>query len=416
MTTNWAGTHTFSTDRIARPGSVEEIAAIVAAEPRIRALGTAHSFNGIADTDGLLLSTAGLPRDIVIADDRRSVRVPASLRYGDVARRLEQVGLALHNMGSLPHISVAGAVATGTHGSGNGNGVLSTAVTALEIVTAGGTVIDIDRTGPDFDGYVVALGSLGIVTALTLEVEPSYLVRQDAVKHVPWSVVLGRLEAITDAGHSVSIFTDWLGDEVAEVLVKSRVDPADHVADAPPFSLPAPLAEFADLADGVSAFAATPSGGVAGPWSERVPHFHLDAQPSAGGDEIQTEYFVDRRRGADALEAVRALGPRLAPHLHITELRTTAPDELWLSGSYGRPTLGIHFTWRKHPAEVTALIPLVEAALADFDARPHWGKVASSSADGYARPRLADFRELVAKHDPAGVFSNDFTRRVLATA
>lgn len=178
--TNWAGNVSFGARRFHRPSSVTELRRLVAGSDRVRALGTAHSFNRIADTSGDLVSVAGLPERLEIDPGRRTVTVGAGMRYGELATRLYASGWALHNLGSLPHISVAGACATGTHGSGEHNGGLATAVTSVELVTADGELVTVSRIGDgaDFPGMVVGLGALGIVTALTLTVEPTYDLRQ----------------------------------------------------------------------------------------------------------------------------------------------------------------------------------------------------------------------------------------------
>jgi xylitol oxidase len=412
----WAGTHIFTAPELVEATTIAEVQRLVAdasaAGARVRALGTRHSFNGIADTTGTLISVGAIDPDPVLDEAARTVTVGSGIRYGALAIWLEQHGWALHNMGSLPHISVGGAAATGTHGSGNTLGVLSTAVRAIEYVAADGSLVTAHHGDPDFAGLVVGLGAFGIVVRTTLAIEPSFLVRQDAFSGLPWDVVLDDLEAVTGAAYSVSLFTDWLGDELKTAVRKTRLDENGQPVDG----IPVPddwngaerqraLSIFGPDDDGNT----TAANGVPGPWNERLPHFRFDGTPSVG-DEIQTEYFVDRRRGADALRAIRALGEKIAPHLHVTELRTSSPDELWLSGSYQRPMLAIHFTWKNEPDFVHPLLPEIEAALAPFDARPHWGKVNTVDAATLARvhPRLADSRALFERLDPAGVFSTGY--------
>jgi len=410
----WAGTHTFTAPRFVEAESIDQVGDVVAqaaaAGERVRALGTRHSFNGIADTTGTLIGTTTIDPDPVLDEAARTVSVGGGIRYGALAAWLNERGWALHNMGSLPHISVAGAIATATHGSGNSLGVLSTAVRGLEYVAADGSLVAVRQGDPDFAGLVVGLGAFGVIARITLAVEPSFRVRQDAFRGLAWSTVFDDLEGVTGAAYSVSMFTDWLGDQVQLAVLKTRLTAHDDTE-------PVIGDEFfgATREDGLSIFGrvdddnTTQAGGVAGPWHERLPHFRFDGTPSVG-DEIQTEYFVDRSVGADALRAVRALGSRIAPHLHITELRTAAADELWLSGAYERPMLAIHFTWKPELDAVRALLPDIEAALAEFDARPHWGKVNGMDAATLARvhPRLADSRALFERLDPAGMFSNDY--------
>lgn len=410
---------TFRPATLARPTSVDEVRRLVRSATSVRALGTGHSFSAIADTPGTLLSCADLPATIEWADpvagtDDATVWVSASVRYAQLVTTLESRGRALPNLGSLPHIGVVGAVATGTHGSGNGNQVLSAAIVEIELVTADGDLVRIDQTDPAFPGAVVHLGALGVVTRVRLTTVPTFRVRQDVALDVPWATILEHPEVVTGAGYSVSIITDWAGDTVREVLVKRRVAAADPGADPVLSPLPAILAPYS--ADAARSTVAITPVGVADAWCAVLPHFRPDLPPSAAGDEIQTEYFVDRADASAALAAVRTLRDDLAPHLHLTELRTTAPDGLWLSGSYGRPTLAIHFTWRKHPEVVAAILPRIEAALAPCAPRPHWGKVASDAAwagSAEVRPQLDAFRTLADRMDPRGRFRNPFVARIL---
>ncbi|HEY4225334.1 MAG TPA: FAD-binding protein [Pseudolysinimonas sp.] len=410
----WAGTYTFTAPRLENATSIAEVQRVVSeaatARQRVRALGTRHSFNGLADTDGTLLTVTGIEPDPVLDEAEGTVTVGSGIRYGELAVWLEANGKALHNMGSLPHISVGGATATATHGSGNLNGVLATSVRTLELVTADGSLLTVRQGDPDFDGLVVGLGAAGIVVRTTLAVEPSFRMRQDSFTGLPWDDVLDDLETVTGAAYSVSLFTDWLGDEIGLMIWKTRLEGGDVSGGVPDEWRGAHRLSGPETGlFGTATDNHTISGGIPGPWLERLPHFRLDATPSVG-DEIQTEYFVDRAGGPAALRAVRELGPRIAPHLHITELRTTAPDPLWLSGSYGRKTLAIHFTWKPEPEAVRVLLPDIEAALAPFSARPHWGKVNSVDAATLARvhPRLADARALFGRLDPDGRFANDY--------
>jgi xylitol oxidase len=405
---NWSGTYVYGASRIIQPTSIDELQEVVAREPKVRALGTRHSFNEVADGPGVLVTTTEIPTDLVIADDRQSVTVGGGTRYGVVATALEAEGLALHNMGSLPHISVAGATATGTHGSGARNGSLATSVRALEFVGADGSLRTVRRGDPEFDGSVIHLGTLGVVTRVTLDVEPSFRARQDVYLGVPWSALDGGgIRDLMELGYSTSLFTVY-GENVTQMWVKSRIpdgQPDIDVADE---------LFGATRNDNRVAFVSeddntTPMDGSVGPWSERLPHFRLDRTPS-NGDEIQAEYFVALDEGAEAVAAVRTLADRIQPHLLVTELRAIKADDYWLSETQGRDSLAIHFTFAKHPAEVAALLPQIEEVLRPFTPRPHWGKVASLSADDLeARyPRLPEFRALVAKHDPEAKFGGAF--------
>jgi xylitol oxidase len=407
--TNWAGNITFAATRVHRPESVEELQALVTGSPRHRALGTGHSFNRLADTPGEQVSVAGLPRSIVVDGSAGTVSVAAGMRYGEVAVPLHEQGFALHNLGSLPHISVAGAVATGTHGSGAALGNLATAVRALEMVTPGGELVTLDRTsdGDTFRGAVVALGALGIVTRLTLDVLPTFDVAQHVYDDVPIPEILSHLDEVVTSAYSVSIFTEWRDPLRAQVWRKQRVD--DGRADLPPRWMGGRLADGPrHPIAGMPPLTCTPQLGEPGPWHERLPHFRLGFTPSSG-EELQSEYLVAREAAVDALTAVAALRALVAPVLQISEIRTVAADDLWLSPSYQRDSLAIHFTWVADEEAVAPVVAAVEAALAPFDARPHWGKVFSTPADVVAGSyeRLADFAGLAARLDPAGKLRNE---------
>ncbi|MCX4744720.1 FAD-binding protein [Kitasatospora sp. NBC_01287] len=404
--TNWAGNLRYSAARVHRPTSVEELRGIVRSAARVRALGSRHSFNALADTAGDLVSTAGLPGVLRIAPDRRSVRVSGGLRYAEVADELAGSGLALANLASLPHISVAGAVATGTHGSGDRNEGLASAVLALELVDAGGRVRELDRAAdPElFPAAVVALGALGIVTELTLAVEPAFEVAQ----MVHLDLALDRLAADFDevfaAAYSVSAFTDWAGGRAA-VWTKHRTDAAEPPG---PVAGAVPAATPQHPIPGLSAVNCTAQLGQPGPWHERLPHFRADFTPSSG-DELQSEYLLPRGLAAGGIARLRALGPRLAPALHVSEIRTVAADELWLSPAYRRDSVAFHFTWIADQVRVAPLITAVEEALLPLGARPHWGKLFSCTRAQLAAavPRLADFAALARRLDPEGKFRNE---------
>jgi xylitol oxidase len=404
---NWAGNITFSTDRVHRPRTVEELQEIVARGGRLRPLGTGHSFNRIADSTGDLVSVRELPGGLGFDDAAGTVTVPAGARYGELAPALHERGLALHNLGSLPHISVAGACATGTHGSGNGNQCLSAAVVGIEFVPADGDLVRLDRSNPDFGGAVLSLGALGVVTRVTLAVEPAYEIRQHIWLDAPLDTVLDHYDEITAAGYSVSLFRDpGRPDRIDQIWIKRRDgEPVDGTRwGARPADVDVhPIA-------GQDARAATEQRGVPGPWFERLPHFRLSFTPSAG-DEQQTEYLVPREHAPAAIAAVSELD--LAAVLQVAEFRTIAADDMWLSPFSQRDAAGIHFTWHDDDAAVAKAVDAVEQALAPFDPRPHWGKRFGLAPDAVRGryPRLPDFQALAARHDPERKFGNEFLER-----
>jgi len=410
LATNWAGNHTYRAAGMASPTTLDELRSLVARSPRVRALGSRHSFSDLTDTEGVLVDLAGLAPDIRVDPGSATVSLSGGVRYGQLCRALEEQGWALANLASLPHISVAGAVATGTHGSGDRNGSLASAVASLEVMGPGGDSRRVERGDPDFEGSVVALGALGIVTRLELDIEPTYLVRQEVRTGLTWATVESHFDEITAAGYSVSLFTRYDEQTVDQLWVKSRSEapPVDHLFDT------LPAAATMHMIRGGSVDAVTAQGGVPGPWLDRLPHFRMEFTPSAG-EELQSEYFIPRTHAVSVIDALRGIAASLTPLLHVAEIRTVAPDQHWLSGAYNRDTVGFHFTWVRDEPAVRALVRDVERTLAPFEPRPHWGKVFEMQAPALARafPRLADFAALRRRVDPDGVFANDFLKRVL---
>jgi xylitol oxidase len=403
---NWAGNHTYRATRLHRPSSVEQVQEIVAGARGVRVLGSRHSFNDIADS-GELVTLDSLPADVSVDRAAGTVSFGAGLTYAALAGALAAEGVALHNLASLPHVSVAGAIATATHGSGDANGNLATAVAGLEIVTSGGELVRVSRGDPDFDGLVVGLGSAGAVTRVTLDVQPAYEMRQRVFEGLGWDALLRHFDEITACGDSVSVFTDW-GATAGQVWVKRRVTDADAPEPVPGDlfgAVPSTVDRHPIL--GLDPVNCTPQLGRPGPWSDRLPHFRIGFTPSTG-DELQSEYMVPRRHALGAIEAVRGLADRLRPVLQVSEIRTVAADRLWMSPQHGQDTVAVHFTWQPGQDAVERVLLDVEAALAPFAARPHWGKLFLADAAAIARlyERLPDFARLVGRLDPRGAFRN----------
>jgi alditol oxidase len=405
---NWADNYTFSAGRIHRPASVDEVRRLVAGSPRIRAIGARHSFNGVADSPGELVDLRDIDPGFLIDSERRTVTVGAAANYGVLAAHLQLMGWALHNIASLPHVSVAGAIATGTHGSGDRLGNLATAVAALEIVCATGDVMTIRRGDPGFDGAVVALGALGIVTRVTLDIEPAFTIRQDAFEGLAWASLLADLDAIMSAGYSVSLMTSWSGPTVTRWWIKTRLE--NGAQDVMPAArLGAALAAQPSLRATQEAMQRLNQFGVAGPWSERLPHFRPGVEPGPAG-HLQSEYMVPRAQATTAIARLRSIGDRIDRHLWATEIRSMTGDELWLSPSFGDDRVAIHFSWLREPDAVAALTAEIEAMLLALGARPHWGKIIHTRAAELVPlyPKLPAFRDLARSYDPNGKFRNAF--------
>jgi xylitol oxidase len=408
--TNWAGNYHYGTDHLHSPRSVAEVQRVVKSCDKLRALGRGHSFNRIADSRANQISLKDLS-EMTIDPKAKTVTVGAGVSYGQVAPYLDRNGFALHNLASLPHISIAGACATATHGSGNTNGNLATAVSGLEMVTADGEVVRLtrERDGDRFHGAVVGLGAPGIVTKLTLDLHPTFEVRQVVYENLSLSQLKNHLDAIFGSGYSVSLFTDWQNHRATQVWIKSKVTPGSPFSIQPDFYGAKPATRRLHPLAGHSAENCTEQLGIPGPWYDRLPHFRMNFTPSAG-HELQTEYFVPREKGYEAVLAVEKLRDQIRPHLMITELRTIDADDLWMSTCYKRQAMTLHFTWQPDWEGVQRVLPLIEEQLAPFDPRPHWAKVFTmkpTKIQGqYAR--LADFKALAKEYDPHGEFRNAF--------
>jgi len=407
---NWSKNVEFNDKSYLQPTSLLELQELIRTNPKVRARGTAHCFNEIANTSSVAVNLAKMPRVIDVSSELSSVKVSAGLTYGELAPELHNQGWALNNLASLPHISIAGSISTGTHGSGIQNQNLPNQVLSFDMVTAEGELRHINRTNPAFSALVVGLGLGGIVYQYELRIEPTFEVRQVIYPEMPLDVLQRNFDQIMGTAYSVSYFTDWSSAQVGNLWCKFR--DSEVIPDSIGGSAKADT-KYHPIPS-VDPVACTEQGEVPGDWHERLPHFKLEFTPSVG-EEIQTEFFVDRKDSAAAIEAVSQLGAEITPLLWITELRTFAADNLWLSGAFERDCLAIHFTWKKLDA-IYPVIEKVEAALRPFNYRPHWGKVFTADAT-YLKsvyPKMGEFQALVQALDPTSKFENSFTRRVLA--
>ena len=408
---NWAGNYIYHAAQIHQPETIEQIQELVRRSDQVKALGTRHSFNNIADSSGDLLSLERFDKIIGLDAEHRTVTVEAGVRYGALAHWLHREGHALHNLASLPHISVAGACATATHGSGDRHGNLATAVSAMEIVTGEGEVIALsrekDRT--QLEGAVVGLGGLGIVTRLTLDVSPTFQMQQDVYEDLPLAKLEEHYEELTSNMYSVSLFTDWRSSTINQVWLKRLVpDGVSVKAEQELFGARLATNNLHPIA-AISAENCTEQMGVCGPWFERLPHFRMDFTPSVG-EELQSEYLLPRQHAFAAFYVIYDLRDQIAPLLQISEIRTIAADNLWMSPCYKQDSVAIHFTWKQDWDRVRRILPTIEEALAPFHARPHWGKLFTMS---HARlqslyEKLPDFQTLLQRYDPQSKFRNEF--------
>ncbi|MFC8039418.1 D-arabinono-1,4-lactone oxidase [Paenarthrobacter sp. NPDC057355] len=407
---NWAGNLEYSSAEVQRPASVEELQELVAKATQIKALGSRHSFNTVADTPGTHILLDALPQEVVLNKEKSTVKVSGGISYGALGRALEEQGFAIHNLASLPHISVAGAIQTGTHGSGVNNPSLAAAVVGIDLVRASGELVTLTADDDEFLASVVGVGALGIVTGLELAVRPSYEVRQRVLTNLSWESALENFQNIASSAYSVSFFTNYTGDTIPQVWLKAL----DTEAALPELFGATPATVAMHPLPDMSAENCTEQLDVAGKWLDRLPHFRHEFTPS-NGEELQSEFLLPLEHAPAALRAVRGLADKLAPLLFVSEIRTIAADEFWLSPFYKQQSVALHFTWKPMQADVEAVLPELEEALRHLGSRPHWGKLFTPSQYDFAAlyPRFEDFRALAQANDPTGKFRNGLLDSVL---
>ena len=414
---NWGRNIVYKAKNLEEPATVEELQEMVKQAGYKKGLGSTHSYNDIADSPTTQISLRKLNKVIAIDEGNRTVTIEGGIKYEELAPKLNIKGFALHNLASLPQVTVAGACATGTHGSGTGNGSLATVIREMEFCTLDGALINISRDkNPDiFDGAVVSFGGLGIITRMVVDIEPTYDARQDLFLDMPLALVMENFNEIMFSGYSVSLFTKWQNDIVDQVWIKRRVDQPVKDLGAEFFGGKMCQTNIHPIIE-LSAESCTQQMGKVGPWYDRLPHFKINGMPSAV-DEMQSEYFVPIAHAADGMRAIAQLGNKILPYLYISEIRTIAADNLWMSQLYKRESVAFHFTWKPNWPEVKKLLPLIEAALAPFGVRPHWGKLYTINAATVQRSyeRFPDFLKLLKKYDPIGKFSNDYLNRIIYT-
>ena len=405
---NWAGNYTYKAKNLYEPQTVEEVQMLIKDLDSQKALGSCHCFNNIADSPLNQISTKNLKGIIAIDENNMKLELAAGTKYGDFAPELHEKGYAVHNLASLPHISVAGACATATHGSGVKNGNLASAVAGVELVNGKGEIVQLKRGDDRFDGAIVNLGALGIITKVTLDMEKTFDVRQDVFQNLPLQSLKENFDSILSGGYSVSLFTDWQDENISQVWVKRKVDNTLQDLGTDYYGAKGAERNLHPITE-LSAENCTEQMGIAGPWYDRLPHFKMGFTPSSG-EELQSEFFVPHENALEAILAVEKLKELIYPQLMITEIRTIAADNLWMSPCYQQDCVAIHFTWKQNPKEVGELITLIEKELQPFDYRPHWGKLFSIDPELLVSKyeKLPDFLALAKEFDPNGKFKNDY--------
>ena len=410
---NWAGNLEYSTSKIDYPKSLEEVPQIVKKHSKLKVLGTRHCFNAIADSKYNFISLREMKKIVSLDANAKTVTVEGGIKYGELCPWLNDKGFALHNLASLPHISVAGAITTATHGSGVRNKNLCGPVEALEIVTADGDVINLSKKdGEKFYAAVVGLGAIGVITKVTLNIQPTFMMRQWVYIKMPLQQMKEHFDEIVSSGYSVSLFTDWQNESINEVWIKSLVDDASNAEAKKDFFGAAPATKNVHPIIELPAENCTEQMGVPGTWYERLPHFKMGFTPSSG-KELQAEYFVPHEHAVEAIQAIQKMGKEIGPHLFISEIRTIDADDFWMSPCYKQPSVTIHFTWKQEWNAVSKLLPAIEKELAPFNAKPHWGKLFTMSPSTLASryQKMNDFKKVVAEFDSKGKFRNEFLEK-----
>ncbi|MET9068763.1 D-arabinono-1,4-lactone oxidase [Streptosporangium sandarakinum] len=431
---NWAGNQSATPAEVRTPASAEEVARAVrdaaAAGRRVRMVGSGHSFTGVALTDGMLLRPGALTGIRETGDGE--VTAAAGTTLAAFNEELHRRGLALANMGDITAQTLAGAVQTGTHGTGRHSGGLADQVTAIELVLADGEIVTVRDGGQGkirdgvseqdlFDAARVGLGALGVVTALTFRVEPSFLLR-GVRRPMPLGAVLGSLDELASENDHLDFY--WLPHTDA-CLVKrnNRVPgPADppggfrrwlderfleNTAFGALCALGARLPGLIPRLNAVSAAALSAS--------TRTDASYRIFATVREVRFLEMEYAIPREHLGRALRETRDLIERRGWGITFPiEVRVTPPSSAWLSTAYGRPSAYIACHVYR-PTPNPAYFEEVEEIMTGLGGRPHWGKLHTRDAAYLSSvyPRFADFRALRDALDPGRVFANDYLDTVL---
>lgn len=429
---NWAGTATARPRRTSTPASVGEVVAAVerarAGRSTTRMVGTGHSFTDTAVTDGELLLPHGLAGIVEVDHDALTVTALAGTQLKHLNAALERFGLSLHNMGDIAEQTLAGATATGTHGSGGTFAGLAPQVVGIELVTGTGEVL---RATPTENADVLALGrvglgALGVVTALTFAVEPLFLL--EAVEEpMSWDEAVGSLDALVEENHHVDLH--WFP-HTDRLLTKRNNRLDAPVTEARPLGRVRGFVDDELLANGAFGALVAASNRRPGviPRMNQLTSRVLSARTySDVAHRVLTsprrvrfremEYAVPREVGVQVLTEVRRVVDASGWNLSFpVEIRSARADDVALSTGYGRDSLYLAF---HVPAAVdhTAYFAGVEPILRAHDGRPHWGKLHTRTAADLAPsyPRFEEFLALRDRLDPDRVLTNDYLRRVLGS-
>jgi len=426
---NWAGDQVCHPRAIERPSSRDELAEVVAAAAGrgelIRASASGHSFNETALTDGVMLRLDGLDRVLAFDASSGLVKVEAGIVLAALNERLDDLGVALENLGDIDRQSLAGSLSTATHGTGSAFGNLSAQVEEIELVLADGSVVELSASSdPEaFRAARVGLGALGIISAVTLRTVPAYTIhRVDDAK--PLAETLERLDELVAANDHFEFYVFPYTETALCRQSRRAAEPPSPRSRAAVYFEEVVLENWVGslfalaarhLPSQVPRLSRFVSGRVGR--SVKIDRSHRVFASERRIKFTEMEYAIPRANAREAVERVLDLAAR--PELHVSfpiEVRFVAPDDADLSPSHRREScyIAVHHD-RRRPALWRPYMHGVESIMADYRGRPHWGKrhfhSAATLAPLYAR--WEEFQRVRARFDPSGVFRNEYTDRVL---
>lgn len=410
---NWVGNLQYNSKKYFQPERVGQIQELVKNSKRIKTLGSRHCFNSIADCDETHLSLAKMNKMLAIDENEMTVTIEGGAQYSDFCVELNEAGFALPNLASLANISVVGACATATHGSGVNNQSLASSISEIELVDGNGGIITLSRQkdAEKFNGVVVNIGAIGIVTKLKLDIEKSFQVRQDLFENLSIEQLAENFDEITSSGYSVSLFTNFQK-SIRVMNIKRRID--ENISDLPKEFFGATAAKESINSRGIPDTNRSPQMGVSGCWFECLPHFKFSKQ-LIQGEEIQSEYYVERKNAVEAILALEEISNIIFPQIIVAEIRSIKADNHWLSPFYRGDSVGIHFSWKLNEREVMKILPEIEKVLAPYKPIPHWGKLFTISREELHAyyPKMSEFIGLCEEFDPNGKFRNEYLNKYI---
>ncbi|SFJ95711.1 D-arabinono-1,4-lactone oxidase [Caulobacter sp. UNC279MFTsu5.1] len=410
---NWSGSVAASPRRIAKPRDAAELAALVSQAHKVRVVGAGHSFMPLCETDDLLLNLSDYEGAIEVAVDRKTAWAPAGWSLKRLTAALWEKGLSLINQGDIDPQSLAGAISTGTHGTGAELGSLSTQACGFRLMTADGAIVE---CGPDqnlelFQAQRLSLGLLGVAVQIRIYVVPAYHL-EERVERRPLAEVAERLDELAAATRHMEFFVFPYSDEVIFktlqlVEAEAPARPAKEIGE----DSEATFKAICDLCAAVPIL--TPSlqrlmMRMMGKASRRVGPAYTIFPSERNVRFEEMEYELPRAAGLPTLKAAMAhIRKRRLPITFPFEFRLAAGDDIWMSPFNAGPGASISFhqyarmPWRPAFAEM-------EAVLRDGAGRPHWAKRHTLTAADVHRlyPRAGDFVAACKAWDPAGKFAN----------